>query len=57
LQQLEEVWGYAYQWDEAWTKYKSGNFWEIQTDEMVNLAMSLFRYNNLFKIIIIKYSK
>lgn len=40
---LEEVWGLASEWEDAWLGFKSGNFWEIKTDEMEDVATTLFR--------------
>lgn len=52
LKQLEEVWDLAYQWEQSWYKYKNSSFWEIQTDEMENTAVTLFRkLNRLCKIL------
>lgn len=44
LQILEEVWDLADQWEEAWLGYKYGSFWDIKTDDMEELANTLFRY-------------
>lgn len=44
LQTLEEVWDLADQWEEAWLGYKAGSFWLIKTDEMEELAGTLFRF-------------
>lgn len=43
LAALELVWTLADEWDTAWEKYKSGEFWTIQTDEMEEKAQTLFR--------------
>ncbi|KAL0267127.1 UNVERIFIED_CONTAM: hypothetical protein PYX00_009482 [Menopon gallinae] len=40
---LELVWELTRQWDEAWDRYKGGNFWELETEEMENTAQTLFR--------------
>ena len=39
LATLELVWELANQWEEAWGRYKSGNFWELQTEEMENTVL------------------
>lgn len=38
LATLELVWELTNQWDDAWQRYKSGNFWELETDEMENMV-------------------
>ncbi|XP_017772772.1 PREDICTED: dynein heavy chain 2, axonemal [Nicrophorus vespilloides] len=40
---LEIVWGLTEEWDIAWNKYKTGEFWGIQTDDMEETAQTLFR--------------
>lgn len=42
---LEEVWDLASQWEDAWLSFKSGNFWEIKTDDMDEVATTLFRFD------------
>lgn len=42
LATLELVWELTDQWDEAWNRYKSGNFWELETDEMENTVQKSF---------------
>lgn len=44
LEKLEEVWGLVLQWEESWEKYKNQTFWEMETDEMEENVMFLFRY-------------
>lgn len=44
LEKLEEVWGLVGQWEDSWDKYKSLTFWELETDEMEENVMFLFRY-------------
>lgn len=44
LEKLEEVWGLVFQWEESWDKYKTQTFWEMETDEMEENVMFLFRY-------------
>lgn len=44
LEKLEEVWGLVNQWEESWEKYKNQTFWEMETDEMEDNVMFLFRY-------------
>ncbi|VVD00552.1 unnamed protein product [Leptidea sinapis] len=46
LEKLEEVWGLVYQWEESWEKYKTQTFWEMETDEMEDNVMFLFRNFN-----------
>lgn len=48
LEKLEEVWGLVFQWEESWEKYKTQTFWEMETDEMEDNVMFLFRYNILY---------
>ncbi|CAH0554839.1 unnamed protein product [Brassicogethes aeneus] len=43
LMALEVVWQLADEWDTAWDKYKSGEFWEIETEEMEETAQGLYR--------------
>lgn len=40
---LMEVWDLAVQWEDNWNLYKSGNFWNIDTVEMENMAIALYR--------------
>lgn len=40
---LEEVWDLASQWEDSWLLFKSGNFWEIKTDDMDEVATTLYR--------------
>lgn len=49
LEKLEEVWGLVGQWEDSWDKYKSLTFWELETDEMEENVMFLFRY--IFKFL------
>lgn len=37
------IWGLVDEWNCAWEKYKSGEFWEIQTTEIEETAQTLFR--------------
>lgn len=46
LKTLEEVWGIAAVWEEAWLGYKTGNFWAIHTDDMDDVATALSRRLN-----------
>ncbi|XP_050561707.1 dynein axonemal heavy chain 2 [Spodoptera frugiperda] len=46
LEKLEEVWGLVNQWEESWEKYKTQTFWEMETDEMEENVMYLFRNFN-----------
>lgn len=46
LNVLEEVWSLAKEWEDAWFTYKTGNFWNIKTDDMENFAANLFRRVN-----------
>lgn len=43
LAAIELVWSLTDEWDEAWEKYKYGNFWELETEEMEVTAQTLFR--------------
>nr|CAI5834494.1 unnamed protein product [Callosobruchus analis] len=43
LSLLEIVWKLAEDWENAWEKYKSGEFWTIETAEMEETAQTLFR--------------
>lgn len=43
LEKLEEVWGLVYLWEESWERYKNQTFWEMETDEMEENVMFLFR--------------
>lgn len=40
---MEVVWQLVDEWDKAWMKYKSGEFWTIETVEMEETAQTLFR--------------
>lgn len=42
LATLELVWELARQWDEAWDRYKCGNFWQLETEEMENTVRTPF---------------
>lgn len=42
---LEEVWDLANQWQDAWLLFKNGNFWEIKTDDMDEVATTLYRFD------------
>ncbi|XP_052739543.1 dynein axonemal heavy chain 2 [Bicyclus anynana] len=46
LEKLEEVWGLVFQWEDSWEKYKTQIFWEMETDEMEDNVMFLFRNFN-----------
>ncbi|CAB3235267.1 unnamed protein product [Arctia plantaginis] len=46
LEKLEEVWGLVFQWEESWEKYKNQTFWEMETDEMEENVLFLFRNFN-----------
>lgn len=48
LEKLEEVWGLVGQWEDSWDKYKALTFWELETDEMEENVMFLFRYTFVF---------
>lgn len=43
LAAIELVWELTQQWEEAWERYKLGNFWTIETEEMETTAQTLFR--------------
>ncbi|XP_030749874.1 dynein heavy chain 2, axonemal [Sitophilus oryzae] len=43
LTSLEQVWDLAAQWSKAWNSYKSGEFWTIETTDMEETALVLFR--------------
>lgn len=38
LATLELVWELTDQWDDAWNRYKCGNFWDLETEEMENMV-------------------
>nr|XP_015838947.1 PREDICTED: dynein heavy chain 2, axonemal [Tribolium castaneum] len=40
---IELVWQLTDEWNKAWEKYKSGEFWTIETEEMEVTAQTLFR--------------
>ncbi|CAH2077128.1 unnamed protein product, partial [Iphiclides podalirius] len=44
LEKLEEVWELVVQWEDSWEKYRTQTFWEMETDEMEDNVMYLFRY-------------
>ncbi|XP_041988681.1 dynein axonemal heavy chain 2 isoform X2 [Aricia agestis] len=46
LEKLEEVWELVNKWEESWEKYKDQRFWEMETDEMEDTTMFLFRNFN-----------
>ncbi|KAJ2950232.1 hypothetical protein O0L34_g11594 [Tuta absoluta] len=46
LEKLEEVWGLVLRWEESWEIYKNQVFWEMETDEMEENVMFLFRNFN-----------
>lgn len=37
------MWQLTDEWNKAWEKYKSGEFWKIETEEMELTAQTLFR--------------
>lgn len=39
----EIVWQLTEEWEKAWNNYKSGEFWNIRTEDMEDLAQTLFR--------------
>ncbi|KAJ8670786.1 hypothetical protein QAD02_002045, partial [Eretmocerus hayati] len=43
LTTLELVWKLTEQWDKAWERYKAGNFWSIELEDMEQTANDLFR--------------
>lgn len=43
LAAIELVWELTQQWNESWERYKHGNFWTIETEEMELNAQTLFR--------------
>ncbi|XP_033219684.1 dynein heavy chain 2, axonemal [Belonocnema kinseyi] len=40
---LELVWDLTNDWDQSWERYKTGNFWTIELDEMSETGNVLFR--------------
>ncbi|XP_068632350.1 dynein axonemal heavy chain 2 [Battus philenor] len=46
LEKLEEVWGLVSLWEDSWEKYRTQTFWEMETDEMEENVMYLFRNFN-----------
>nr|XP_034179953.1 dynein heavy chain 2, axonemal [Osmia lignaria] len=46
LEAIELVWEVTNEWNMAWDKYRTDNFWEIDMDEMENTANVLFRKLN-----------
>lgn len=40
---IELVWQITDEWNKTWEKYKSGEFWTIQTEEMEVTAQTIFR--------------
>ncbi|XP_013149055.1 PREDICTED: dynein heavy chain 2, axonemal [Papilio polytes] len=46
LEKLEEVWGLVVQWEDSWEKYRTQTFWEMETDEMEENVLFLFRNFN-----------
>ncbi|XP_046433182.1 dynein axonemal heavy chain 2 [Neodiprion fabricii] len=43
LTAIELIWQLTDEWNEAWERYKTGNFWTIGMDEMDATANALFR--------------
>ncbi|KAG5894356.1 hypothetical protein JTB14_031917 [Gonioctena quinquepunctata] len=43
LTAMETVWQLVEEWDTAWIKYKSGEFWSIETWEMEETAQKLYK--------------
>lgn len=43
MKAIELVWNITKEWNEAWAKYKTQNFWEINMDELDTTANVLFR--------------
>ncbi|XP_076651590.1 dynein heavy chain 2, axonemal kl-2 [Halictus rubicundus] len=46
LAAIELVWQLTSEWQEAWERYRTENFWRIEMDEMDNTANVLFRKLN-----------
>lgn len=40
---IELVWSLTNDWDESWERYKTGNFWSIDLDDMSETGNILFR--------------
>lgn len=40
---MESIWKLVDEWETAWEKYKTGEFWDIQTAEIEETAQTLFR--------------
>ncbi|XP_031338901.1 dynein heavy chain 2, axonemal-like isoform X2 [Photinus pyralis] len=43
LATIELVWQLTDDWDTAWNGWKSGGFWDIRTEDMEDIAQTLFR--------------
>ncbi|CAL7938030.1 unnamed protein product [Xylocopa violacea] len=46
LKAIEVVWHITNEWNTAWEKFRTQNFWEIEMEEMENTANVLFRRLN-----------
>lgn len=40
---IEMVWQLTDEWNDAWERYRTGNFWTIETEEMDTFAGLLLR--------------
>lgn len=43
---IQLVWEITSEWNNAWEKYRTQNFWKIEMEEMENTANILFRKLN-----------
>ncbi|CAK9808028.1 Dynein axonemal heavy chain 2 [Anthophora quadrimaculata] len=43
MKAIELVWQITSEWNEAWERYRTENFWDIEMEEMENTANVLFR--------------
>lgn len=43
---IQLVWEITDEWNEAWERYRTENFWEIEIEEMENTANVIFRKLN-----------
>ena len=46
LKAIQLVWEIIDEWNEAWERYRTENFWKIEIEEMDNTANVLFRKLN-----------
>ncbi|VDP38448.1 unnamed protein product [Echinostoma caproni] len=56
LEYLDLIWSMNFEWENNWSTWKTGQFSELQTAEMENLANTVFRkFAKLARDLKVKY--